>query len=345
MLCRLLPVLAVLVAWSSFAAAEAGPPVYKLKARHVIGGEGGWDYLSVDPAANRLYIARGQRVQVVDPDSGHVVGEIADTAGVHGVALDAELGKGYTSNGRGNSVTVFDIATLKTLSVIALTGAENPDFIALDPSTQRVLAFNGRSHNASVIDARSDRQLGNVPLSGKPEAAVADGRGHLFVDIEDKNELVRIDTAAAKVDATWPLPGCDEPAGLAIDPVAHRLFVGCHNRTLLVINAEDGAVVAKLPIGEGVDANAYDPKTRLVFSSQGDGTMSVISAAPGDKYSVAQTVATQSGARTMALNPVNHEVYLVSAEFDTQPPAEGQTRPRRVMKPGSFVLLVYAAKL
>jgi len=334
--------LCALAPWAN--AADTAAPPYQLKARHAVGGEGGWDYLTYDADHHRLFIARGQRVQVLDPDTGAVLGEIADTPGVHGVALDTVLGKGYTSNGRGNTVTVFDQRSLKTLSVIALSGADNPDFIAVDPGSHRVLAFNGRSHNASVIDTRSDRQVASVPLAGKPEAAVADGRGHVFVDIEDTNQISRIDTAAAKVDATWPLPGCDEPAGLAIDTATRRLFVGCHNKALLVLNADDGKLLATLPIGEGVDANAFDPQTRQVFSSQGDGTLTVIQSSPGDRYQVQQTLATQTSARTMALNPKTHELYLVAAEFDSLPPAAGQTRPRRVMKPGSFSLLVYAPK-
>jgi len=313
---------------------------YQLARSHRIGGEGGWDYLSHDPAANRLYVTRGNRVQVVDPETGAVVGEVADTPGVHGVALAPELGKGYTSNGRDNSVGVFDLKTLKALARVPTPAGLNPDFIVYDAVTRRVFAFNGRSANASVIDATTDTLVATIALRGKPEAAVADGRGGVYVDIEDTDELTAIDAAAATVTATWPLKGCKEPAGLALDAQTRRLFVGCHNRTLLVVDANSGAVLSTLPIGAGVDANAYDPLTRQVFSSQGDGTMSVISAPGGDRYSVAQTATTRLGARTLALNTSNHEVYLVSADFDELPPAEGSTRPRRVMRPDTFTLLV-----
>ncbi len=313
---------------------------YTLKHQFKIGGEGGWDYLTYDAPSNRLFITRATRVQVVDPDKGTVIGEIADTPGVHGVALANDLGKGYTSNGRDNSVTVFDAKTLKILAKVATTGGENPDFIAYDSVAKRIYAFNGRTHNASVIDAVADKLIATIPLSGKPEAAVADGKGMMFLDIEDKNELAVIDTAKNVVAQTWALPGCDEPAGLAIDAASRRLFVGCHSKVMLVLNADNGKVVATLPIGEGVDANAFDPQSKLAFSSQGDGTLTVVKEESADKFSVQQTAKTQRSARTMALNTNNHDVYLVSAEFDEAPPAPGQTRPRRTMKPGTFTLLV-----
>ena len=333
--------LTVLTALSLLSGATpASAQAYSLARSVRIGGEGGWDYLSHDAASNRLFISRGTHVQVVDPDTGRVVGDLADTPGVHGVALAADLGKAYTSNGRDNTVGVFDLKTLQPLARVATPAGLNPDFIVFEPVTRRVFAFNGRSQNASVIDATTDRLVATIALRGKPEAAVADGRGSVFVDIEDTNELTVIQAADARVSATWPLPGCDEPAGLALDASARRLFVGCHNRSLLVVNADSGAVLSRLPIGAGVDANAYDPATRQVFSAQGDGTMTVIAAPGADRYSVTQTATTRPGARTLALNTVNHEVYLVTADFDEQPPADGGTRPRRVMKPDSFTLLV-----
>ncbi|HEX9392063.1 MAG TPA: hypothetical protein VF928_12185 [Usitatibacteraceae bacterium] len=317
---------------------------YAVKTKFKIGGEGGWDYLSYDTPRNRLFITRGTRVQVVDPDKGTVVAEIADTPGVHGLALANDLGKGYTSNGRDNSVTVFDLKTLKTLGKISTVGGDNPDFIAYDAVAKRVLAFNGRSHNASVIDAVSDTLVATIPLRGKPEAAVADGKGRMFVDIEDTNELTAIDTRKAAVADTWPLAGCDEPAGLAIDAHTRRLFVGCHNKALLVLNADSGKIVATLPIGEGVDATIFDVETKQVFSSQGDGTLSIIKEETADRFSTPQTVITQRGARTMALNPKNHDIYLVSAEFDEAPATPGQRRPRRTMRPDSFTLIVVSEK-
>ncbi len=317
---------------------------YALKSTFKIGGEGGWDYLTYDAVGKRLFVGRGTRVQVIDPDKGTVIAEIPDTPGVHGVALAQELGKGYVSNGRDNSVSVFDLKTLKVSAKIATTGGENPDFIAYDPVSKKVFAFNGRTKNASVIDATTDKLVATIPLKGKPEAAVADGKGMMFVDIESSNELTAIDTAKNTVASTWAMTGCDEPAGLAMDTVTRRLFVGCHNKVMLVVNADGGKVIATLPVGEGVDANAFDAQSKLAFSSQGDGTLTVIKEVNSDSFRVQQTVPTQRGARTMALNPDNHDVYLVTAEFDEAPPAAGQTRPRRVMKPGSFVLLVVSEK-
>ncbi len=327
--------------WLVFLAAvclngHAANSEYMLKAKFAIGGEGGWDYLTYDPTANRLFIARGNRVQVINPDTGALLGEIPDTPGVHGVALAPDVDKGFTSNGRDNSVTVFDLTTLRTLRTIKTPNGENPDFINYDAASRQIFAFNGRSHNATVIDALTDRLVATVALSGKPEAAVADGQGKVFVNIEDRNEISVIDAASAKVSASWALKGCDEPAGLAIDTQTHRLFVGCHNKTLLVVDADLGKVIASLPIGAGVDANAFDPQTHNVFSSQGDGTLTIIKASAGDKFNVIQNAITAPGARTLALNPTNHAVYLVSAEFN--PAVEGQQR--RSMKPGSFTLLV-----
>ena len=330
------------VAMAISSAVAAGE--FTLKHKFKIGGEGGWDYLTYDAPLNRLYIARGTRVQVVNPSTGVVEAEIADTPGVHGVALASDLGKGYASNGRDNSVSVFDLKSLKTLAKIPIVGGENPDFIAYDGATKHVVAFNGRSHNATVIDAATDTLIATIPLSGKPEAAVADGQGMMFVDIEDQNEVAAIDMRKNAVVKRWPLPGCDEPAGLAIDAKTRRLFVGCHNKLMVVLNADNGKVVATLAIGEGVDANAFDPETRQIFSSQGDGTLTVMKEESADKFTVLQTVTTQRGARTMALNPKSHEIYLVSAEFDEPAAIEGQPKPRRTMKADTFTLLVISQK-
>jgi DNA-binding beta-propeller fold protein YncE len=323
---------------------SAAEPQYQLKQKYVIGGDGGWDYLTYDPAGKRLFISRGTRVQVVDPVKGTVVAEIADTGGVHGIALASDLGKGFTSNGRENTVTVFDLKTLKETSKIKIEGGENPDAILYDPASKRVFTFNGRSKNATVIDAEKGTVVATIPLDGKPEFAAADGKGMVFVNIEDKSELVSIDAKKAAVAKTWPLTGCEEPSGLAIDQKHHRLFAGCHNKVMAIVNADDGKVVATVPIGQGVDANAFDPGTELAFSSNGDGTLTVVHEDSVDKFKVVQNAETQRGARTMALDPNTHEVYLVTAEFDEQPPAEGQTRPRRTMKPGSFTLLVMEKK-
>jgi DNA-binding beta-propeller fold protein YncE len=332
---------AVVIATSSLAFA---PAKYEIKQKYVLGGEGGWDYLTYDSAGKRLFISRGTHVMVVDPAKGSVVGDIPDTTGVHGIALAQDLGKGFTSNGRDNSVTVFDLKTLKTTGKIKIE-AENPDAILYDPASQRVFTFNGRSKNATVIDAAKEAVAATIPLDGKPEFAVSDGKGMVFVNIEDKSELTQIDAKNAKVVKSWPLAPCEEPSGLAMDQKTRRLFAGCSNKMMAVINADTGKVVTTAPIGPGVDANAFDPETQLAFSSNGgDGTLTVVHEDSPDKFSVVENAATQKFARTMALNTSNHEVYVVTAEIEEAPPAKEGERPRRAMKPGTFTLLVLGKK-
>src|SRR6266481_4290089 len=319
------------------------PAKYEVKQKYVLGGDGGWDYLTFDASGKRLFISRGTRVMVVDPYKGSVLGEIPDTTGVHGIALAQDLGKGYTSNGRDNSITVFDLKTLKTTGKIKIE-AENPDAIIYDGASQRVFAFNGRSNNATVIDATRDSVVGNIPLDGKPEFAVADGKGVVFVNSEDKNEITSIDAKKAAVIKSFPLAPCDEPSGLAMDLKSRRLFAGCHNQMMAVVNADTGKVVATPAIGQGVDANAFDPETKLAFASNGDGTLTVVHEDSPDKFSVVENAATQRSARTMALDTTNHDVYLVAAEIEEAPPAKEGERPRRSMKPGTFTLLVVGKK-
>jgi YVTN family beta-propeller protein len=320
------------------------PANYEVKQKYVLGGEGGWDYLTYDPAGKRLFISRGTHVMVVDPAKGAVVGDIPDTAGVHGIALAQELGKGFTSNGRDNSVTVFDLKTLKTTTKIRIE-AENPDAILYDPASQRIFTFNGRSKNATVIDAAKNTVVATIPLDGKPEFAVSDGKGMVFVNIEDKSELTEIDAKNAKVVQSWPLAPCEDPSGLAMDQKNRRLFSGCGNKMMAVTNADTGKVVTTVPIGPGVDANAFDPQSQLAFSSNGgDGTLTVVHEDSPDKFTVVENASTQRSARTMTLNASNHDVYTVAAEFEEAPPAREGERPRRTMKPGTFTLLVLGKK-
>jgi YVTN family beta-propeller protein len=320
------------------------PAQYQLKQKYVLSGDGGWDYLTFDPAGKRLFISRGTHVMVVDPYKGSVVGDIPDTAGVHGIALAQDLGKGFTSNGRENTVTVFDLKTLKQTSKIKLD-ADNPDAIIYDPASKRVFTFNGRSKNATVIDAANGTVVANIPLDGKPEFAAADGKGTVFVNIEDKNELTSIDAKKAAVVKSWPLAPCEEPSGLAMDQKHRRLFAGCGNKLMAVVNADTGKVVTTVPIGEGVDANSFDPETQLAFSSNGrDGTLTVVHEDSPDKFTVVENATTQKFARTMALDTTNHDVYEVTAEIEEAPPAKEGERPRRSMKPGTFTLLVVGKK-
>ena len=319
------------------AATAGSPPHYKLTKTVVLGGEGFWDYLTYDPASHRLFITRGTHVMVVSTDTWKVTGDVPDTAGVHGVALAG--GRGYTSNGREAMSTVFDLATLKVQEKVKTD--EGPDAIAYDPSSGRVFTMNGRASTATVIDAKGGQPPVSIPLGGRPEFAVADGHGHLFVNLEDKSQLVMIDTKKLVVKATWPLAPCEEPSGLAIDVKHHRLFSGCRNKMMAVVDSESGKVVATVPIGQGVDANRFDAGTQLAFSSNGDGTLTVVHEDSPGQYTVVDNVKTARGARTMELDPVTHTVFLVTADFGPPPAATKENpHPRPTMVPGSFKLLV-----
>ncbi|MDQ2979375.1 MAG: PQQ-binding-like beta-propeller repeat protein [Acidobacteriota bacterium] len=322
-------------------ALAADPPRYHVARKIEIGGEGGWDYLTVDSAARRLYVSRSTRVIVLDADTGSVVGEIPNTEGVHGIAIAPELGRGFTSNGRASTITIFDLKTLKTLGDPVKSTGENPDAILYDPASHRVFAFNGRTANATAIDAATGQVAGTVALEGRPEFATSDGAGRIFVNLEDKSAIAVIDSRKLTVEKRWPLAPCEEPSGMAMDREHKRLFVGCSNKLMAVVDFSSGKVVATVPIGEGVDANAYDPKTGLAFSSNGDGTLTIARADGKDKYVVAQTVETQKRGKTMALDEKTHRVFVPAAQFGPPPPPTTQTpRPRPSMVPGSFVILV-----
>jgi YVTN family beta-propeller protein len=304
----------------------------------VLGGEGGWDYLTLDASGVRLYISRSTHVSVVDPESRKEVGSIPDTPGVHGIALAPELGRGYTSNGRDATVTVFDLRTLRPLSRISV--GTNPDAIVYEPVTRRVFTFNGTSHDTSVIDAATGLVAHTLPLGGKPEFAVADGQGHLFVNIEDTSELVEIDTKGPRVAARWPLAPCEEPTGLAMDVLRRHIFVGCSNRLMAIVDADQGRVLATLPIGAGCDATAFDASSGLAFAANGDGSLTVIRENGPGKFVVVESVKTKAGARTMALDSQRQRIYLVTAEYGPKPPAtKDKPNPRPPIIPGSFTML------
>jgi DNA-binding beta-propeller fold protein YncE len=332
----LVALVAVAATVGTRAAATAG---YHVTKTYKLGGEGGWDYLLVDSAARRVYLSRGTHVMVVDADTGAVVGDIPDTPGVHGIALVPELNKGYTSNGRGGSATVFDMKTLKTLGTVKV--GQNPDAITYDDVSKRVFTFNGASKDATAIDVKTDTVAGTIPLGGKPETGVADEHGHIFVNVEDKSEIVDIDTRKLTAVSHWALAPCEEPSGLAMDRKHRRLFAGCSNKLMAVVNADTGKVVTTLPIGSGVDANGFDPSTELAFASNGEGTLTVVHEDSPDKFTVVENAQTQRGARTMSLDTKTHRVYLVSAEFGPPPPATPERpRPRPSVVPGSFTLIV-----
>jgi YVTN family beta-propeller protein len=326
---------------SATSAAQAGPSGYHLLKKIKVGGEGFWDYIAFDSPTRRLFISRGTKVVVLNVDSEKVVGEIPDTTGVHGIALAPDLGKGFTSNGGAGTVSIFD---LKTLEVTGHAQAgKNPDAILYDPATKRVFTMNGRSSDSTAIDAATGNVLATIPLGGRPEFAVADGAGHVFLNLEDKSQVQEIDAKTLTVTATWPLAPCESPSGLAIDAAHRRLFAGCHNKMMGIMDADSGKVVATPPIGLGVDANQFDPGTGFAFSSNGAGTLTVVHEDSPDKFSVVEDVPTQTGARTMALDLKTHQVFLVTAEFAPAPaPTPDNPNPRRGgMIPDSFVVLVF----
>jgi len=313
---------------------------YHLVNTYKIGGDGGWDYLTIDSSARRLYISRATHVIVLDVDTGKSVGDIPDTPGVHGIALAPELGRGFISAGREGTVTIFDMNSLKPVSKIK--AGENPDAILYDPASKRVFAFNGRSHDATAIDAATGNVVGTIKLEGKPEFAVSDGKGGVFVNIEDKSQIDSLDPQKLVVKASWPLAPCQEPSGLAIDRKNRRLFTGCDNKMMAVVDADNGKILATPPIGEGVDANTFDPGKGLAFASCGEGVLTVVKEESPNKFSVVDNIPTQQGARTMALDEKTHDLVTVTAKFGPPPaPTADNPHPRRSILPDTFVVLIY----
>ena len=324
-----------------FSSAVPASANYHLIKKVVLGGEGFWDYLTVDGANRHLFISRGTHVMVVDADTYAVVGDIPDTQGVHGIAIASNEGRGFTSNGRTNTVTIFDLKTFKVLGT-APTG-QGPDAIIYDHASHRVFTMNGHGENATAIDAATGKVAGTIALGGGPEFAAADGQGHVYVNLEDKSTVVAIDSNTLKVLNTWPLAPGESPSGMAMDRQHRRIFSGCHNKMMTVMDADTGKIIATPAIGQGVDANGFDQETQLAFSSNGDGTLTVVHEDSPQIYSVVENVTTQRGARTMALDHKTHNVFLVTAEFGPMPPpTPAQPRPRPPMVPGSFTLLVFA---
>src|SRR6478672_9953789 len=307
---------------------------YEVTRRYVLGGDGGWDALTYDPASHHLFISRGTHVIVVDPASGKQIGDIPDAPGVHDIALAPDAGKGFITAGKANKAVVFDLASLKTISSIAV--GQKPDAIVYEPTTHRIFTFNGDSNDATAIDPKSEKVAGTVALGGNPEFAVADGKGHVFVNIESTGEIAEIDATKLTVMNRWPMKGCEEPSGLDMDAAHSVLFSGCRNKLLFVTDATNGKNIAQLPIGERVDGVGFDPRKKLAFSSNGDGTLTVIGGSRKN-YKVEQNVETQRGARTLAVDPAAHEVYVVTSDFEPPQPDKPNARP--TPKPGTFTLL------
>lgn len=340
---RLLCFLLGATATSLATAASPGAAVnYRLLTEIPVGGDGGWDYLTVDSPGRRLYVSHTNVVVVIDLDRNAVVGEITDTPGVHGIALAPELNRGFTTNGRENKSSVVDLLTRKTFAKLD-TGL-NPDGMVYLADRQEVYVFNGRGQSATVIDAKAEKVVATIPLGGKPEFAAVDApAGRVYNNLEDRNEIAVLDAKTRSVVARWPIAPGEGASGMAFDAGHHRLFLGCSNNLMVMVDSTNGEVVATVPIGPGVDANAYDPGTQLAFAScGGDGTVVIVRVDPPAKLTVVQTLKTEPRARTMALDPRNHRIYLGAAKYETPvaSPPSGQ-RPRPQIVPGSFKILVY----
>jgi len=325
-------------------ALSAEPPAgqFEVVDHWKIGGEGGWDYLLADPTAHVVYVTHGPRVEIIDTKTGKSVGALTGFKSTHGVALDQTGKFGYVSDGAGNAVWVFDRHSYQMGA--SITAGTNPDGIVFEPVTKTVWAFNGRSNDVSVIDADSQKVVATIKLSGKPEFPTVDGKGNVYVNIETKNSVVKLDAKTKSVVVEWPLAGCESPSGMAIDTAGHRLFSVCDGKKMAVTDYLSGKVLANPSIGDSPDAAGFDAKNGLAFSSNGDGTLTVVDAKnPG--YNVVQTVATQKGARTMSFDAGNGRVYLVTAEMGPRPaPTEANPRPRPPVLPGSFQILVVERK-
>ena len=320
---------------ASHAATATPMPAPRLLSTMPLGGAGDWDYLSFDAAHRHLFVSRGDRVLVINVDQHKQIGTIANTPGVHGIALAPRLNRGFTSNGKGASVTEFDLATLKTVATIAGTGM-NPDSIVYDPFSHHVFTFNGKSNSSSVIDPAKGAVIATIALPGRPEFAVSDGAGHVFDNIEDKSELVEIDTSTNKVTHVWSLAPCKSPSGLAMDTRHHRLFSVCHNQLMAVTDATDGHQVASVPIGKGPDAVVFDAAEATIYSSNGiSGTITAVHEESPDHYRVSATIATQVSARTEALDPKLQRLYLSAARLGTTRQPNGH----HTIEPDSFAVL------
>jgi len=313
--------------------AQTAKPLYKITNRFHLEGDFGWDYLNADAASNRLFVSHGTMVQVVDLNDGKLLATIPDTKGVHGIALAPEFNKGFISCGRDSSVVVFDLKTLKTTDRFKVTG-KNPDAILYDSYKKIVFTFNGGSSNTTVIDAATNKILQTIPLAGKPEFSASDGEGKVYVNIEDKSLLTVINTNTLKVENTWPLKPGEEPSGLACDKADHHLFLVCSNKLMVVMDALTGKVLTTLPIGDRCDGVAYDPTLRRAYSSNGDGTVTVVQESDNNVFKVLENIPTQKGARTITCNPITHKLYLPTAEFEA-PSGNGRPAP----KPGTFTIL------
>lgn len=332
---------AAVVLFAAPLAAQSPATPYHVIAAHTLGGDGGWDYLALDTAFHRLFVARGDRVMVIDEESGKLLNEITGLHRTHGVAFDYHTSHGFVTGSGDSSVTMFDLVTLKVLATTK--GSAGADGLIFDEGSSHVMSLNGAANSATVIDGATGAKLASIPLGGRPEFAAADGMGKVFVNLEDSSAIVEVDSKHNRVVRRWALAPCESPSGLAIDVAHHRLFSGCENKLMAISDYRAGKVIATAPIGGGVDANRYDPGTGLAFASNGEGSITVVKEESPDNFSVVQTISTSPGARTMELDRASHRLFTVTARFGEAPAqaTPDNTRRRPPILPNSFVLLVY----
>jgi YVTN family beta-propeller protein len=329
----------VLMCGCQFTITAAPPMAYSIINHFAVGGEGGWDFCALDDATGRLFISHETQVQVVDVSTGKQIGAISDTKGVHGIAFAPEVNKAYISNGKDTSVSVIDLKSLVLIKKVHVTGT-GPDAIVYESFSHSMVVFNGKSDNATVIDVKTDKVTATIALEGKPESAASDGAGLLYDNYEDKNQVAVINMKSMKVEKKWPVAPGEAPSAMAIDNQNHRLFIGCGNKMMVVMDAINGKVITSLPIGDHVDAACFDSSTGLIFFSNGEGNITVIESEKKDDYEVAQTVMTQKGAKTIAMSAKTHHLYLPAAEYNAAPaPTTENPKPKAKVKPGTFVIL------
>ena len=312
---------------------------YKIVNKFSLEGDGGWDYLIVDNTTDKLFVSHSTMVQVVNETDGKMIATIANLKGVHGIALAYEFNKGFITSGKDSTVVVFDLKTYQILEKIKVTGA-NPDAILYDSFSKKVFIYNGRTSNATIIDAATNKIITTIPLDGKPEFSVSDGKGKVYVNIEDKSEISLINTSTLKVEQTWPIKPGKYPSGLAIDNTTHRLFSVCDNQLMVIVDAENGKIITTLPIGKDVDGAAFDPELKRIYSSNGDGTLTVVQEQDANTFKVLENITTQENAGTLALDTKTQHIYLSCAEINEAPEkTETNPHPKPTVKSGTFVVL------
>lgn len=328
----------ILISGSIALKAQTGTSLYRIANKFHVDGDGGWDYLNADESTGRIFISHNTVVNVIDEKDGKLLGTIPDTKGVHGIAIASDLNKAFISNGRDSSVTIIDLTSLAFITKVTVTG-QNPDAIIYDPFSHNVFAYNGRTANATVIDGSANKVIATIKLDGKPENSVSDGKGKVYVNIEDKSEISLINSKTNQVEQTWSIAPGEEASGLALDNETHRLFAVCSNKLMIVMDALSGKVITSLPIGNGSDGAAFDPALKRAYSSNGEGTLTVVQEISPDEFKVLENVPTQQGARTITVDKKTHHVFMSTAEYEAATPSAGNTNRRPAVKPGTFTIL------